>query len=328
MFATPTLRALGAGGAAGVISALAFVSATTGLPLVQLVLFLVAPLPIYLVGLAFGPAGSIGAGLAGGLFLTSISGGLTVPAVFVLSQAVPAGVLTSRALLHRDAPQNPDGREWYPVGRLVVWAGTLAASISAGMLLVVGQSAEALKSALRKSLADYVEATMPKSGGAALSDADLDRLTDVTLALLPPVAAMMIMLCLLLNLWLAASLLHASGQLQRPWPDIAAFTLPAGAPLALGALIIAASVLEGVAGLVAAAAAGAIYLAFVLLGLAILHYVSRGKAWRTPILWAAYLALVIFNTGFSLLLAVIGLTEPIAPWRRGPPPAARPPPQT
>ena len=58
------------------------------------------------------------------------------------------------------------------------------------------------------------------------------------------------------------------------------------------------------------------FFAYVLLGLAIIHYVTRGSAWRFAILWALYLGLIVFNTALSLVVAVIGLAEPFSPLRR------------
>ncbi|MDX2289608.1 MAG: DUF2232 domain-containing protein [Hyphomicrobiaceae bacterium] len=311
-----------AGLGAGLVCAIAFASATGGHPLGAFVLFLLAPLPVYLVGLGFGGLAVVAAALSGGVFLGLFTGPL-VALLFAATQILPAGVLSWLALLRRDSltPGGSVMTEWYPPGRLVMWAGIIAAAMAIGMMLILGQDMEALKTGLRAGLEKYLKDAMPQTDTApAMSDADLDRLTDVTLSFLPAVTAMSMMLAMLLNLWVAGRVATASGALARPWPDLAAVTLPAGAPLVLAGSVIAATVLEGIAGLAASAAAGAAYLAFVLVGLAIVHFTSRGRPLRGLILGATYACLIVFNTGFSMILAIMGLTEPFSPLRRSLPP--------
>jgi hypothetical protein len=113
---------------------------------------------------------------------------------------------------------------------------------------------------------------------------------------------------LLFNMWLAGRITLASGQLQRPWPDLPMLTYPAGTPLLL-AIATGAGLLPGLPGLIGAGFAGPLFLAYVLLGLAVVHYVTRGHSWRPFALWALYVALFIINTIASLAIALIGLTE-------------------
>jgi hypothetical protein len=70
------------------------------------------------------------------------------------------------------------------------------------------------------------------------------------------------------------------------------------------------------AGFIATAFAGPLFLAYVLMGLAVLHYVTRGRSWRPFALWAIYAALFIINTVASLAVAILGLTESVWPLRK------------
>ena len=116
---------------------------------------------------------------------------------------------------------------------------------------------------------------LPGSPGTQpLGEAEYDTLTELALTLLPAATAVSWMAALLFNLWLAARITLASGRLQRPWPDLAAITFPPGTPLLLAAST-AASFAPGHAGLAAAGFAGSFYLAYVLLGLAVVHYTAR-----------------------------------------------------
>lgn len=316
-----------AGAGAGLISAVTFASATTGAPIVQLVLFLLTPLPVYLAGLSLSWVSAVVAGFVGGVALAIFTNPL-IGLVFAASQLAPAGILTYLAQLARplaptsqnsgDTPPAQPALEWYPVGRLVVWTAAIAILLSVGMLMLIGQDVDSLRQALREFIQRVIEQGMPAQGGAQspISDAELTTITDISLKLLPAVTAISIMATLLFNLWLAGRITLATGRLRRPWPQLATITYPAGAPLLLAATVVISAYAPGMAGLFAAAAAGAIYFAYVLLGLAILHYVTRGNTWRPLILWSIYFAFVVLNTGFSVLLVIMALLEPFSPIRR------------
>jgi hypothetical protein len=77
--------------------------------------------------------------------------------------------------------------------------------------------------------------------------------------------------------------------------------------------------------MIAAGFAGPLFFAYVLLGLAVVHFVTRGKPWRPFALWALYAALFVINTVASVAVALLGLAEAIWPMRRPPPPPNRPP---
>jgi hypothetical protein len=83
--------------------------------------------------------------------------------------------------------------------------------------------------------------------------------------------------------------------------------------------------LSGLSGLIAAGFAGPLFFAYVLLGLAVVHYVTRGRPWRPFALWGLYLALFIMNTVASLAIALLGLAEAIWPIRKMAAPRNDPP---
>jgi hypothetical protein len=149
-------------------------------------------------------------------------------------------------------------------------------------------------------------------------------MTEGLARILPASFAVTFMLMLLFNLWLAGRVLRASGQLARPWPDIAGeLEYPRGTPLAL---LVATGIgfIDGLAGMAAGALSGALFLAYLLLGLAIIHHLTRGQGWRPILLGALYLGLLIspipapFNP-VPLIVALLGLADTIRPLRRKPP---------
>lgn len=329
---TPLLAGIGL----GLVAAVVFASATTGPLLVRFLLMFITPLPIALAGLGWGWRSAVIAGAAGaGLILVFASP--VVAVAFALSQAVPMAILTYLALLSRPLAEggaatekagDTPALEWYPPGRLVIWAAVMAALISVAMLMMIGGDVETL----RKSLADFMrtafEGGLPGGGAdgqARLSDAEIAALSEVALGMLPAAFTTSWMGSLLFNLWLAGRVTLASGQLGRPWPDLAATTYPPGTPLAFGVMLLA-TMLAGYAGLAASAFAGGLFVAYVLLGLAVIHYATRRQPWRLFALWALYGFLLVVNLWAAIVIAMLGLAEGVLQIRaRVPAPPAAPP---
>jgi hypothetical protein len=308
---------------AGLVSAVVFASATTGPLLMRMVLFLLTPLALFLAGLGLGPLAAVVAGLAGaGLVL--VAGSALGALVFAASQAIPVIVLTYLASLNR---RTTDGIvEWYPAGRLVIAAAIFAGLFSTLTLFLLGGDIDTLRTALRDMLQSFVNTELPKMPDApTLGAEEIDEATAIALALLPAASAISTMGSLLFNLWLAGRITMASGRLHRPWPDLAAIVYPPATPLLL-AVATGAGFLAGLPGMIAAGFAGPLFLAYVLLGLAVVHFLTRGRPWRPFALWGLYASLFVMNTVASLAVALLGLAEAIWPMRKISPPPQGPPP--
>jgi hypothetical protein len=128
---------------------------------------------------------------------------------------------------------------------------------------------------------------------------------------------------LLINTWLAARIVKLSGQLRRPWPELPAISFPRLAPAVL-AVALAGIFLPGLLGIVSDVFAAALIIAFAVLGLAVLHVVTRGIGGRTLVLAGVYTALIIFGWP-AIILALLGLADTALDLRgrtartRGPP---------
>ncbi len=307
---------------AGLISAVVFASATTGPLLMRMVLFLLTPLALFMAGLGLGPLAAAAAGVAGTLIVFAAGSALHA-LVFAASQAVPALVLVYLASLAR--PGTDGAAEWYPAGRLVIAAALIAGAFAALTLFLLGGDIDTLRAALRTMLQSFVDTELPKMPDApTLGAAEIDEATAIALALLPAASAISTMGSLLFNLWLAGRITLASGRLQRPWPDLAAIVYPPATPLLLAAAT-GAGFLAGLPGMVAAGFAGPLFFAYVLLGLAVVHYTTRGRPWRPFALWGLYASLFVMNTIASLAIALLGLAEAIWPMRKISPPPDKPP---
>ena len=144
-------------GAAGCASALMFASIISG-ALISLVLFYLAPLPLMVAAMGWGPTSAALGGLVAGLVLGSIFG-IPYCAAFVLTVALPAWWLGHLALLGRPltagapntaTPNAPQPIEWYPLGRILIWVAGFAALTTAAALLTLGSDAPTITETLTR----------------------------------------------------------------------------------------------------------------------------------------------------------------------------------
>lgn len=297
------LVGLGAGAAA----ALLFASVASG-SIAAVVLFYLAPLPIAIAALGWGHlSGLIAAAVA--TTVVAVLSGIFFIAVPVI--AFGAWWLGYLALLARPASNGGgDGGtlEWYPVGRLVLWAALLGTLVVAAAVPNFGTDQESLQAALRKTYERILRDP---------------ALIDVLVVAVPPAAAVFSTVTNLFNLWLAARIVRISGRLARPWPDLAALSLP---PLSAGLLAaaIAGSFLPDLVGVLLGAFAASLLMAFAVLGFAVLHAITRGMRSRAIVLAGVYGLTIVF--GWPVLaMSLLGLAEIVLNIRgrvarkRGPP---------
>jgi hypothetical protein len=315
----PAFLLIGLGG--GLASAVLFASATSGGPAGRVVLYLLVPLPNLLAGLGWG---SVAAGMAAaaGSIAVGLVLGFEAALIYLISQGLPAAVLCHLALLSRPVaasvsatPGASAALEWYPVGRLVAVATIIAALFSSLGLLVLGPDLETLRQLLRELIENVFLRELPGFKDKQLTPEEVSAITEFVLYGLPAALSLMWLGGILLNLWLAGRITLASGRLIRPWPDLAAMTYPRGFALGLAAAF-ALTFASGYPALVGSSFGGAFFLAYLLMGLAIVHFVTRGKASRPFVLWGVYLALFVLNTWAALIIALLALLEPFLRWRR------------
>jgi hypothetical protein len=311
---------------AGCASALMFVSLISG-ALISVVLCNLAPLPLMVAALGWGPqsalVGAVVAGAGLGLAL-----GPAFFFAFVITVGLPAYWLGYLALLAKPAsvaggmngssPAAADALEWYPLGRLLLWVAAFAFMIvTVSALLTVGTDYEAITKGLRDAFARVLTAR-----GGTPPDTDIDRVVDVMAQIFPAAATQAMMLTLTLNLWLAGRIVLKSGRLRRPWPDLHGTELPRIAALVLAA-VFALTFADGLIGMLAQMASAALLLAYLFVGFAVLHAVTQGGRWW----WRVGAYGVIFMLMWPLLLVpMLGLLDGPLGLRRRFGNAAQPPP--
>jgi hypothetical protein len=278
------LVGLGAGIAAGLL----FASLATG-SITAILLFYIAPLPVFIATLGWRHVAGLIAAACATATVTIVSGAFFL-AVPVISFA--AWWLGYLALLSRPAA-HPEGEvEWYPVGRLVLWAAIMGTLVVFAAVPNFGTDQQTVQAGLRKSY-DRI-----------LRDPSL---VDLLVIAAPPAAAAVTSLLNVLNLWLAARIVRISGRLARPWSSLSALALP---PQAWGLLVIAlgGSFLPDLFGILCGVWAASLIIVFAILGVAVLHWTTQGMGLRTLLLASVYASAAVLGWPV-LLIALLGLAE-------------------
>ena len=294
------LVGLGAGAAA----ALLFASVASGSILATL-LFYLAPLPILIAALGWSHWAGLIASLtaAAGLGATL---GFYFFSAFLVGVGLPAWWLGYLALLARPVGSNGSMTlEWYPVGRLVLWAAIVGAVLVIVAIPNFGTDKESFEAGLRAAFERAIQ--IQSRPGSPVSGADLERLFDILVAAIPPAAAVLATLINVFNLWFAGRIVRVSGRLRRPWPDLSALALPS-TTLGVLAVAIAGTFLPDLPGIICRIVAASLFMAYAVLGFAVLHALTRGLSFRAILLIAAYSAVIVL--GWPVLAAsFLGLAE-------------------
>jgi hypothetical protein len=224
---------------AGAAAALLFASVISGSWL-SIPLFYLAPLPIMIAGLGWSHWAAMTAAIAGAIGLGAVFGTVFLLA-FAAGAGFPAWCLGYLAMLARPvASTNGSGQgaasfEWYPPGRLVVWAAVLGALVVRVAIPNFGVDADSFRAGLRDALNTIMRVN---NGTPARTGSNTERLLEILVNAIPPAAAVLATITNLLNLWLAARVVKFSGRLARPWPQLSSMIFPPLMIAALGVAII------------------------------------------------------------------------------------------
>jgi hypothetical protein len=314
--------------AAGAASALMFASIISG-ALISLLLFYLAPLPLMVAALGWGPLAATIGGIAAASGLGAMFG-LPYCIAFVVTVALPAWWLGHLALLGRPLPNagSADGAapaapvlEWYPVGRILLWIAGFAILTTIAAMLTLGTDAETITGSLRRGLLRILGSRDAATSG------DTERWIDALAIIAPAAAAIVAMMTLTLNLWLAGKITATSGRLHRPWPDLKRAELP---PMTLVVLSVALAFcfIGGIIALFAQITATALLMAYAITGFAVLHTLTLALRSRTFLLSCTYVIVLVFGwpvlamVALGLADAVFGLRERFLRGRPPPLPAS------
>ena len=334
----PPYLVIGVG--AGIAGAILFLTGGFGSPLLGIPLFFAA-LPVFLAGLGWGAVAAGIAALTGFLILTTASS-FSAGIVFLVADGLAPAWLSYLALLHNAPeakkqltpaeqarlarksvdlhPQEESAEddtahetEWYPPGALIVWTAFVGASVLvvAGLSTMLMGVDGGLEGSLHLLLADEllegraIESSLQEMGLSA----DPERILDLIALALPAFGILVWSLITLGSMWLAQFILVRADQNLRPMPDLAQIELPGFLMGLLGGALVLSFIPGSVAPL-GGAITIALFVPYFLLGLAVIHAISRGLAARIAVLAVFYVLLI--TTGW--LIVPVGLVGLLEPW--------------
>jgi len=290
---------------AGLGSALLYAVALNG-SLLGILLAYLAMLPLFAVGLSFGPM-AVSVAAAAATVGIAVFGGLVPGLIFAISHAIPSAAITLLALHNR---QWTDGQTyWYPPGRLLMGVSLW----SVGLIVVAGLTLTLLGSGFAEGIRQFLGAMTeafsqqdtpattgpgmgsPRMGGAA--------------AILPGIVAWSWMLMVTVNGLLGQTVVRRLGRALRPSPRLA--------DVQIGRAWVGGFAVCGLAGLLApgdigfGAANVAMVLAYPLFfqGLSVAH--GALNHWGAgPLVFGLFYVLLILMSWLALALVALGLAEP------------------
>ncbi len=304
----------------GLASALLFYSATRGSPLLSSFLLLLTPLPTLIAGLGWGWLPALFGGAAGALVMLGIAS-LPFAVGYFLALGGPSALAAYLAYLSRPAAAGAQATEWYPPGRLLAALALYGGALPILVLPLLGGSYDGLREPMHDYFRRFSASTAGDLNMPPLSEVQVETLTEFLLAVLPAALSAYWFVIFMVNLYLAGRIARLSGRLGRDWPDLALIAYPPLFPLITVAAF-AASFAPGLLGVVGTSFSGAFLVAYLIAGLALAHFLARGRApW---ILWLVYAALLLLGPYAALALTVTGLLEPVVNLKRrlgAPPPS-------
>jgi hypothetical protein len=175
-------------------------------------------------------------------------------------------------------------------------------------LLTLGTEPATITGALRRGLLRMLG---PRE---VASTSEAEQWIDVVVTIAPVAAAIVAMMTLTLNLWLAAKITATSGRLHRPWPDLKSAALP---PMTLVALCVAIAFCftGGLLAILALIVTAALMVAYALTGFAVLHTLTL--ALKSRALWLGCTYAIMLAFGWPVLaMVVLGLADAIFGFRQ------------
>ncbi|WP_457584320.1 DUF2232 domain-containing protein [Ensifer canadensis] len=271
-----------------------------------IVLYAASALPILIAGLGWGNAAAIAAIVTAGATAAALVSPYFALLILVVT-LIPAGWLSHLANLARPATElgGPDGAlAWYPLSDIL---SHLAGLVTAGMIIVgfiVGYDSD-VSDRMVDIVIQAVKAQEPLYNPDAAAIAQIKSI--FTLAL-PLIQGAVWVVMLFSAYYIATRIVQMSGRSLRPREDIpSTLRMHRNAIfIFLGGLVL--TFVGGALATIGALVCGTFGAGFLLAGFASFHFRTRGKSWRLPVLWIAYLSVLVFTIP-AIFFLLTGLTD-------------------
>ena len=292
--------------AAGLAAALLFLAPASGSAL-AFPLFVLTGLPLAIAALGWGAVAGVAAAAAGAIvILVLYPGAFAAPAVFLALFGIPIVWLARLAGLTRPEGDGNAGLQWYPLSRVLLQTTVASAVAAVAVGFISGYQPEAMVSEATTALVDLL--TQVQTASLPPTAAEIEPMVRIYVAIMPFMVGLFMTAILTFDLWLGGLVARASSRFRRPVEPLWTVTLPdevlIGFPIALALGLF----FPGVIGEIAEVFAGAFACGLVLVGLAVLHALTRGSTARVPVLVLVYI-LLIFSGLPIVLFAIVGAAE-------------------
>ncbi len=297
----------------GFISAIASLAFLGGVPGALLLVYL-APLPLMMVGLAFGPTAAVVASVAGALAAGAI-GTAVATMLFAVIHGLPAWMTVRLALINRPAEETrqttgedaKDKAAWYPAGHVLAWLTALGSGLFLIMVLFIAGGAGEFKNAVINYLDQVLTMLAP-----ALPKESRAQALSLIAPLFPALVGVTWLVVTAINGVLAQGILRRMGRALRPSPSYRNLSLPhwlswllvGTAAMALTGPLMGMVEIEYMGRNMAAISA----VPFFFLGVAVLRSLVKKRIFIMMVIISLYLFLMMPGWA-ALLVTGIGLTE-------------------
>lgn len=301
---------LGQAAAAGLLSALLFLSLVKGIP-AGFVLSYLAPLPLMAAGLALGQAAAAVAVLVAAA-ATMLVAGEAALLPFSVVAALPALLVSNRALLCRTA--EPEGTvDWYPPGLVLAWLTAAGLVLMAAGLLLIPGHPEGARGWVAELIVRTLEAVAPEVGAEARQ-----RAAEWWAPMFPGMVVGSWLVMAVVNATAAQGLLVRLGRHRRPSPAYRQLELPVALGMVLAVAMAVASLAEGDLAYGAGSVAAVALVPFLFLGLAGIHQWVAGRSNARMLLAMVYGVLFLAFGWAAIAVAGLGVVRFLMRLRRHP----------
>jgi len=282
--------------------------------------------PVLAIGLSLGSAlAGISAGVAALLVLANFNSLSTI--FYIAGTGLPALLVVRQALISQPGTAR-NTLDWYPPGQILAWLTAYGILILGCVAVYFAFSSNELETVSRMFLREMFGQIVDQSGAKFPSDTDRTVVKKILEAaanrLAPLLAGFLIsvyLLLLIVNAAITQGILNQAGFSRRPSPSYVTMELPRWLSGALaGAAIVA--ILPGAIGVLGQNAVLILLIPFLLLGLTVIHTLSR----RTPnprmvlvaVYFALFLSIALINLSLPILalLVLLGIAEQWTSLRR------------
>ncbi|MDL2404510.1 DUF2232 domain-containing protein [Rhizobium calliandrae] len=297
-------KVLAIGALAGLTAALLVYGATVQ-PLMFILFGALSALPILIVGLGWGNIAVITAVVTAGIVGAA---GYSLPfGLFTVLLALVPAWLSHLANLARPASElgGPDHlMAWYPLSDIMLHLCGLAT----GVIIIVGAIMGYGTELIGQVVDLYVTVMKDQQPTLALDAEAIARTKSFMLYAVPVVWGIVWVLMLLAAYYIATRIVAASSRNLRPREDIPSALRMNRNAIFVFLVAIVALFFGGIPALIGAAAFGAFSAGFLVSGFAALHYRTRGKDWRLPVLILCYLTSLMLTLPAFVIL-ILGLSD-------------------